>query len=392
MAARVLSERLRIPPWALGYRYLRSEGVEDAVRRLGHRSAAASFTPLDPPSAQSWPLPRNVPTREALDREVSPGQELSFYDVPETVIPASYIARLPDCRVILGPDPWGNEIFSIVTPGNRNLLLPGVGFLPNHRHPLRSGVTRRVRSATWVLHRYSRNHFHWMVNVLPRLLLASESAPLPPVVMLAPERMTRAMEHDVAVLGVDCEPWSGSMWEVDELTVIHAEATPSRLRRLRSRLRGAVGRRHRRVFISRAAAKWRRLANEDDVWEILRGFGYESVRMEDLPTERQYELMAESVAVVGVHGAGLANTSMCEDGTQVLEIADAGRAAPLYYSLACASGHDYWLVHGRPVGDAAPKYRDLAVDGDELRRSLEGIERRIRGAEAMSSPFLGDAG
>ena len=379
--ARLLVERLGIPPWLVRYRHLRGESPRGAFNRLSAQfPSRASFTEVSAPTRMFWPLPCNVAARAELTREVSPGEHAAFFDVPESVLDATYVAHLPDCRIVLGPDQWGNERFAIVTPGNRHLLMPGVGFLPEHAAPFRARPSRVVERATWILYRHTRNHFHWIVNTLPRLLVAMDTPGIAPVVVLAEARMTPAMAFTLDALGVrDRLHWEGSSWHVNELTVIHADAyTPSLLDEVRRRLSPAPpSTRSRRVFVSREGAMWRRLVNEEEAWELFRDFGYERVRLEDLDFPAQVQLMTESIAVAGVHGAGLANTLFCRPGSQVLEIGDPGRASPILYCLACASGHDYWLVHGVPRGTTVPKYRNLEVDLDTLRRTLTAIEERI---------------
>ena len=47
---------------------------------------------------------------------------------------------------------------------------------------------------------------------------------------------------------------------------------------------------HRRIFFSRRNASERRLANEDDVERLLRGYAFETCMTEDLSLREQVEL------------------------------------------------------------------------------------------------------
>jgi capsular polysaccharide biosynthesis protein len=323
-----------------------------------------------------------VGNRSELSREVSPGEHASFFDIPRSALAGISIARLPDCRILLGPDPWGNEQFAVVTPGDRQLLVPGLGFLAAHVAPLRRPADRALTQAVWVMYRHARNHFHWLVNTLTRVLVALQAPDRGPMILLPRERLTPAMAFSIEALGIrNALYWEGGSWRVADLTVVEADAyTPSLIGQVRTRLVAAAGAapRSRRVFVSRAAAKWRRLVNEEAAWPVLRSFGYERVQMEALDFPSQVRVMAESVAVAGVHGAGMANTLFCPPGAQVLEISDPGRASPIIYALAGAAGHDYWLLHGRPEGTSAPKYRNLSIDVAALERTLEAIEQDLR--------------
>jgi capsular polysaccharide biosynthesis protein len=120
----------------------------------------------------------------------------------------------------------------------------------------------------------------------------------------------------------------------------------------------------RRVFISRARARIRRLVNEEEIAPALARAGFEAVHMEDLSFEEQIRLMGETKVLLAPHGAGLTNMMFCPPGTHVVEIADTSYPNPNFYALACAMGLHYWLVRARLLpGEGRHRLdRDLEVD------------------------------
>lgn len=146
--------------------------------------------------------------------------------------------------------------------------------------------------------------------------------------------------------------------------------------------------RSRRILISRADARARRIANAADVEALLGRHGFEPVVPGTLALDQQAVLFAEATHVVGPHGAGLTNILFCAPGTHVLEIFH-----PLYGTSAFAALQDtlglrYASMVGRDaLSDAAtdnlpdgsrertPNWagRDIRVDLDELRRWLGDI-------------------
>jgi capsular polysaccharide biosynthesis protein len=143
-----------------------------------------------------------------------------------------------------------------------------------------------------------------------------------------------------------------------------------------------------RLYVSRARAASRRVANEDEVWSVLRGFGFSRVELEDLAFERQAALFASAEWVVGPHGAGLANLVFCRPGTRVLEFFSPAYVNVCYWALSCQVGAEYRYLVGE--GEAPPAYvdphlghSDILVDPERLSRALvsAGCEARAPGGQ-----------
>jgi capsular polysaccharide biosynthesis protein len=75
-----------------------------------------------------------------------------------------------------------------------------------------------------------------------------------------------------------------------------------------------------RIYISRAGSSQRRIANEEKLLPVLRDFGFQVVKLEDLTFGEQIGLFNEAEVVVAPNGSGLANLVFCSKGTTVIEI------------------------------------------------------------------------
>lgn len=75
---------------------------------------------------------------------------------------------------------------------------------------------------------------------------------------------------------------------------------------------------NRRIFLSRKNSKWRRLLNEDDVWQLLKTYHFESHQLEKLPFKDQASLMSDSAFVIGPSGSAINNILFCQPKTKVL--------------------------------------------------------------------------
>ncbi len=128
----------------------------------------------------------------------------------------------------------------------------------------------------------------------------------------------------------------------------------------RTAIRGAFGVRSsrpggRRIYVSRADASVRKVANEAALIEVLSSLGYETVSPgeNNRTVAAQAELFAQASHVVGLHGAGMTNIVFCPPGTRVLELLHPYYATSAFAVLARAGGLDYTPMPGRDAGDAA---------------------------------------
>ena len=143
--------------------------------------------------------------------------------------------------------------------------------------------------------------------------------------------------------------------------------------------------RHRRLLISRADAKFRRIVNEPAIAGLLAPLGFETIIPGALSLGDQIAAFRDATHVVGPHGAGLANILFCAPGTHVLEAFHPHYGTWTYAILGPSLGLHYAsLVAHDALSDAAefndPAWplaernvhsgRDLRVDPVELARWL----------------------
>src|SRR2546423_801441 len=95
--------RRRLPPRLFGYRYLRQREPSDFDCQL-----------IDGPEISRVPLPGNITTRDQLPGDTS-HWPFSFRDVPERRVSETFFATIPNCRVLVGRDRWGDGYYAIVT-------------------------------------------------------------------------------------------------------------------------------------------------------------------------------------------------------------------------------------------------------------------------------------
>jgi hypothetical protein len=127
-----------------------------------------------------------------------------------------------------------------------------------------------------------------------------------------------------------------------------------------------------RLYISRGRALKRRIANEDEVVAVLRGFGFRVVYAEDHTFEEQVEMASRARFFISNHGAGLTNMLFVREGGRVLELRhQTDKVNNCYFTMASALGLEYFYQtcpSDDPTED--PHTAHLRVDADLLASNI----------------------
>jgi capsular polysaccharide biosynthesis protein len=346
---------------AIGYRHLDSVGLRDYCQLSGN-----SFQEHSSARTVECPLPANIANREDLNRSCG-RYERSFFDVPDFQVSASFSATVQDCRILRTRDGWGDDFYAIVTPDDRLLQFSGTSFQPEHAALLRSGhVSRTIDAATWITPHSTRNHYMWLYNHLPRLMLAEQLGLHNQTLFPAKSLLSPVKLSTLDRLGYE-EPQfireQDEVIRIGSLSLMEADGfDPMLLTRLRDRLVGVPEQAARtRLYISREKCHYRKMKNETEVWPELEKKGFEKVFLEDLTLEQQIQKLHSADIVLGVHGAGFANILFCRPGTRIIEIQDPDDPNPHFYALAALLGHDYCLLLGDVDPAAESHFRDICM-------------------------------
>jgi Glycosyltransferase 61 len=226
---------------------------------------------------------------------------------------------------------------------------------------------------------WDSNYFHWLFDVLPRLRLI-ELAGLKPRWVYAPRR--HAFQRDsLQQLGYSADTI------IDAATVPHVSArelivpslpgTPGVMpewvcRFLSDRLSIGTtsdGDAARRIYITRAKAKSRRIVNEGHLLRLLERYGFTTATLETMSFAEQVRLFRSATCIVAPHGAGLANLVFCRPGASVIEIHPPQRLNVCYWLLSQQASLMYHYVLGSPGSQG----QDIEVDVNKVERTLEGV-------------------
>jgi capsular polysaccharide biosynthesis protein len=244
---------------------------------------------------------------------------------------------------------------------------------------------RFERESLVVIDDWSRGYFHWLADVLPRLVTIRER--LTDLVLLLPETY-RELDYVQASLkpfnlgGIEyIDP--GEALICSEL-LVPTQTAPSGhyneglIRRVGDFMSEFYASEERkfsndRVFISRSQAPKRRIRNEDEVTEVLREFNFSIVHSENLSFAEQVRLAAGARYLVSNHGAGLTNMLFMNPGSNVLELRHfSDKINNCYFTMASALNLNYFYQSCEPANRGEdPHTADLRVDPQALSANLK---------------------
>jgi hypothetical protein len=240
---------------------------------------------------------------------------------------------------------------------------------------------------------WSKEYFHWLTEYLPRLeaveRFTSDFGESPKLIV---DRDLRNWQREsLSLLGYDDKDmwwWKGGTTRVTRLVVPsfpkrrfepsgeYGALSPGALTWLRSKVLSNVldsdtTSPRKRLFVARRGAAGRRVVNEEQVMGVLSRRGFELIVPDRLTFAEQAALFSSAEAVMGPHGAGLANMLFGE-GTRVVELFSS-YWNPGVYMVAAARGFTYGVIKCEAEWTIHPYRHNLRVSTDDLERMLDAI-------------------
>lgn len=306
----------------------------------------------------------------------------AFLSKQETALPPTdAVASLPGGRVfgagaVLAPD--GSSIARDVSldfgrPEDAHWLLNDGKIRPPQRLAGRTAVIAST---------LGEGYCHWLLDELPRLLLLEKTDGVTTLIAHTEEPYAREALALRGWPGAVIEPVRRGHWQCDDLIVPTltgwtGRATSRQIQLVTEftrSLQSADSVAGERIYISRTAARRRRVINEAEVAAMLKAVGFTEVRVEELSWREQINVFRRAKLIVAPHGAGLANLIFCQRGTRVIEFFSRAYLNGCFWQLAALQGLDY-LPLVPPCGEALgynPRANrlDLTVDLAQLRAAL----------------------
>ena len=285
---------------------------------------------------------------------------------------------------------WAHYGGAVVTAENALLadLSPEVWGPANHRifsrwHLPKSQLLNG-RIAIGVTPEAGGNYYHWLLDLLPRVLLlkyATQNFSNYDALLL---NGSRAAYERETLAALEVPPEKIRFVDSRDRFQIASAVFPSldinilapwKVHGLRELLSSGKPNQHRRLYFSRARAAVRRIANEKEISEVLRQQDFEILEAETLSWREQADLFANASVIVAPHGAALANIVFCQLGTRIVEITTRAGYRDWYWELAAVAGLSYEVLEAQPNRSASGpnENADMLVSREGLARLLERL-------------------
>lgn len=229
----------------------------------------------------------------------------------------------------------------------------------------------------------ANNYYHWLLEELPRLLLAHELTKFDKTLLTEnafTESVLRCLEIDVPRVPVSAI----SHYWADQLIVpTYLAPTGFQSPKTVQLLSGFARRyapeddqiRSEKIYVSRRLAKRRTVKNESRLMDELQRRGFQEVILESLTLQEQMRIFRAARFVVAPHGAGLANLAFCQPGSKVIELFNNGYVHHCYAQLAGLVGMKYTGLCSDPDGPVGhgvgESQQEICVPVEEVLRWVD---------------------
>jgi len=218
----------------------------------------------------------------------------------------------------------------------------------------------------------NNNYWHWIFDVLPRLSLASQYVNLKDIdFFLFPSLLREFQRETLDHLNIPANKRLSSekfrhikakeLIVTDHPVLVTGDATYDIqnipiwiIKWLKNSFIKLEEKNNKKnyIYINRNNSKYdsgtnRLIKNEDEVEKFLLKNNFISINLNNLKFSEQVNLFHNANCIVGLHGAGFANTVFCKEKTKVIELRSTN-AGPVIENLVKKNGLNYHSIISKP--------------------------------------------
>ncbi|WRH65224.1 MAG: glycosyltransferase family 61 protein [Planktothrix sp. GU0601_MAG3] len=108
----------------------------------------------------------------------------------------------------------------------------------------------------------------------------------------------------------------------------------------------------KRIYITRNAAKSRRILNENELLTVIQPLGFHCIQLESMSVVEQAALFSQAEIIISPHGSGLTNLVFCQPNTKVVELFSPNYVYHCYWWISNLVPLDYYYY----IGETFPGY------------------------------------
>jgi capsular polysaccharide biosynthesis protein len=216
-------------------------------------------------------------------------------------------------------------------------------------------------------------YHHWLTEVAVKLVMFNNE--LHTGKILVPANSPAYMRDFFDLFGIDnIESFTGNVFARELRVVTNPNSghfDTDQMCALRNEVVSKLGIKAKtklsKIYLSRKNARARKVVNEKDVVEYLKGQGFDCIELENESFRNQVEIFSNCHTFISVHGAGLSNAIFMPPGGQVIEFYGKFRKPSTqlnacYHRLARALEHEHHYIFCERVKEGT--IQDFGIDVD----------------------------
>ncbi|MBS1821197.1 MAG: glycosyltransferase family 61 protein [Acidobacteria bacterium] len=375
-----------------------------AMKKVIRKADKTLLKPLDRMGLEKLRVTRLIEAKDRVGKEVNdlriiheaqrvniarPGDEafLDFaknYSSGEINLPEVFVCEVSSARYYPHLGLVANRDFEVFRD---SVLLPHRFQLsPAYRSFRPRQITHRAGTYSTIQRIDSYSFWHWFADCLPQLLTLEKYMEGRPLTLFVTDDLGRFQRESLALMlpaNMTIEAVPGKKW-IDTDHFILPSYLSGRCNgylpdgyydEIRRRIVRGFGLpenapKDRRIYLSRAGAKRRRIENESALMEMLAEYGFVAVRPETMSLRDQVEMFQRAEVIVGPHGSGLGGI-VFSPGAKLLVFYSEPRPSEYFYTMArCVGVEHYGVIH--PFSYDEDCADDFPVDLERIEATLSG--------------------
>ena len=234
-------------------------------------------------------------------------------------------------------------------PPLKNIIKPLINFFV---YKYNKEFNKDIETGVWVINNKSENYFHWMTEVLTRVLSFSKTGKKSTILLPKNFEKLEYVPKTLELMKVAYNFYENDTFhKVNELHLTNHTAPAGNYNSLIiNDLHNKLGNQNsdlpkKRLWVSRKYSNRRFLLNEDGIENLLHKYNIEIFYPEKYSYSDQIEHYRNSEFIGGVVGAALANMLYMKKNSSVLELrAKNDDLNNCHYSLACSLGNSFYYL------------------------------------------------
>ncbi len=315
---------------------------------------------------------------------LKPGDEIYFQHEYEKKLPPVYLHQLSNVNVSSEGIIFNNK-FKVFDPC---LIDISRKKHYSYRYLLKNYLKRKKiilsENEKYVLafDEWSNGYFHWMCDVLPRLIAVETM--LADSYVLLPEKFNAHFISEALKLftykGIQIIPDKHYVNTSSLIMPEHIATTgnynPDVMLKIKNKIiaqyKNTSIQQCERIYISRKKAAYRHILNEEEVLNVLKPYNFKIIFFEDYSWGEQISIMKNAKFLIGVIGANLVNMIFMKPDSYVLQFTTQDNGYDnCYFSLANIFNINFLYQFCKYQDTKPGAYWNLNVDINTLKKNLE---------------------